>query len=395
MNLPGQILCGALITMDEPAPEGPQLIEVESGRIKSIRPAGNLGELDRSDLLDLSTLTVLPGFVDAHTHLDFDVLIGNENAQAAVPDHTLALRMANRGVINLQSGVTTVRLLGSRDFLDISVRECFDNNELPGPRIVTATRGITSSRSPHVNNAIADGPTAIRQAIRENIAGGAEFIKIFAGGSIGAGDDSTASIYCREELSVAVEEAHRFGRKIAAHAYGGQSVDDCLDFGVDYIEHGVMMTEEQYDRAADTGTWIIPTLRVFVAEPGISELPHWPDWLRQRLLEGRQEAWKSIEKLKASGAQYALATDAIHGELVEEAVVAASAGLTTLEALSAITCRAADVCELSDDTGRVKVGAFADLVAVEGNPLEDLRVLRDVKVVLKGGQIVTQPRENW
>jgi len=384
---PRKILCGAVLTMTGEPPKGPQVIEIAGGRIAAVRPAD--GSLDRRDpeLVDLSDLTVLPGMVDAHTHLDFDVLAGSELQQAQIDDVGLALRMANRGAVNVKRGITTVRLVGSRNFMDLRMREAFDRGELLGPRIVTSTRGITSSLGSHPNNLTADGPDAIRRAIRENIAKGADLIKIFHSGVIGGGEDSCAPLFTREELGAAVDEAHRYNRPVAAHAYGGRSVDECLDLGVDVIEHGVFMTPEQYARAAERGTWIVPTLGVFVTEPGIAELPHWPDWIRQRILKGRQASWESVAKLKASGARYALSTDAIHGELAMEAIFAARAGLTNAEALKAVTVWGGELCGFAGKVGVIAPGAFADLFAVSGDPLKDLEALRDVRFSMKDGRI--------
>jgi imidazolonepropionase-like amidohydrolase len=373
--------------MDGTTPRGPQLVSLNGDRIGAIRPAAP-GDRDLPDLLDLSHLTVVPGLLDAHTHLDFDVLAGNEAQQAAVDDPTLLLRMIDRGAANLRRGVTAVRLVGSRDFLDIALRRAFDAGDLPGPRMVTATRGITSSHSGGANSATADGADAIRRVIRENIRRGADLIKLFHGGVIGSGEDPCAPLFSEVELAAAVDEAHRHGRAVAVHAYGGRCVDECLVAGVDHIEHGLLMTAEQYDRAAERGTWIVPTLGVFVTEPGLPELPHWPAWIRERLLRAREASWRSVALLKASGARFALTTDAIHGEVAKEAIYGASAGLSNQEALAAVTSSAAALCGLAGKAGVVAPGAWADLLAIEGDPLEDLESLRRVRAVLKGGRLV-------
>lgn len=385
------VLCGSLLPMNGSRPEGPQLLELAGGSVVAVRPA-RPEDRHQPHLLDLSSLTVVPGLIDAHTHLDFDVLASNEAAQAAVDDATLLLRMIDRGAVNLRRGVTAVRLVGSRNFLDIALRRAFDSGDLPGPRIVTATRGITSALSPSANNEAVDSPWAIRRVVRENIRRGADLIKIFHSGHIGGGEDSTAPLFSLEELAAAVDEAHRYGRAITAHAYGGQSVDECLATGVDHIEHGLLMTADQYARAAERGTWIIPTLGVFTTEPGIPELPHWSAPIRERLLKGREASWRSVALLKASGARFALGTDAIHGAAIEEARFAASAGLTNEEALAAITVSAAELCGLGGRAGVVAPGAYADLVAVAGNPLQDLRTLQRARVVLKGGRVVWSER---
>ncbi|MEC9433614.1 MAG: amidohydrolase family protein [Pseudomonadota bacterium] len=384
-----RILCGALIPMTGPDPEGRQVIEIEGERIRAIRPA-TPDDAGDPEILDLSDKTVLPGLIDPHTHLDFDVLAGDEAGQAAIDDATMLLRMVDRAGVNLAAGVTSVRLLATRNFMDIPLRRAIDAGAIPGPRIVTATRGITTSRFAHANNVAADGEVAIRRVIRENTARGADQIKLFHSGSVGGGEDPCAPLYSVAELAAAVDEAHRGGRFITVHAYGGHSVDDCLDAGVDCIEHGFLMRPDQYDRAAELGTWIVPTLGVFLAEPGIPDLPHWSDEIRSRLMRAREASWGSIEQLRRSGARFALSTDAIHGGVIEEAIYGVRGGLTARAALEAITARAAEVSGLGGQAGIVAPGAFADLVAVNGDPVADLARLRAPCIVIKGGAVVAR-----
>jgi len=378
--------CGRVIPMTGEKPAGPQVIEVEGDRIVAVRPADDSARAARG-MRDLSAFTVIPGLVDAHTHLDFDVLPGLELQQAQVDDGELAMRMVNRGIVNLQMGVTTVRLVGSRNFLDLTYRRDVEAGRFPGPRVITATRAIQSSLGGrHPNMLTLDSIDAMRAAIRENIMRGADLIKIFHSGFVGVHRDSTLPIMSRAELAACVEESHRFGLAITAHAYGGLSVDECLDVGVDHIEHGFFMSAAQYARGAELGRWVIPTLGVFLTEPGIPELPHWSPVIRARLLRAREETWKSIALLKTSGMNFALSTDANHGGVAYEAIYAAMAGMTNEEALAGITCHGGRLCGAPGDIGVLKPGAYADLVAIAGDPLQDLRALLDVRFVMKAGR---------
>lgn len=379
-----KILCGKLLPMTGERPKGPQIIEIDGGRITRTGPADDSAH--EAGLIDLSAFTVLPGLVDAHTHLDFDVLSGMEWQQAQVGNAELAMRMVNRGIVNLQMGVTTVRLVGSRDFMDLTYRRDVEAGRFPGPRVVTSTRSVLSSLAgDHPNNLRLDGIDAMRRAIRENIEHGADLIKIFHSGFVGSHSDSTLPIMTRAELAACVEEAHRMGLAITAHAYGGLSVDECLEAGVDHIEHGFFMTAQQLARGAELGRWVIPTLGVFLTEPGIPELPHWSPAVRARLLQAREATWKSIGLLRASGMRFALSTDANHGGIAYEAIFAVMGGMTNEEALLGITAHGGELCGFANEIGVLKPGAFADLLAVEGDPLEDIQALLKVRHVIKGG----------
>lgn len=188
-----------------------------------------------------------------------------------------------------------------------------------------------------------------------------------------------------QELSACIEQSHRFGLEVTAHAYGDLSVDQCLEAGVDCIEHGFFMSARPYARGAELGRWVVPTLGVFLAEPGIPELPHWSPPIRERLRGARDATWKSIGLLKASGMRFALSTDANHGGFAYEGVYAAMGGMTDEEALAGLTAYGGRLCGKPDEIGVLKPGAYADILAVEGDPLRDLRALLEVRRVLKGG----------
>lgn len=391
-----RVLCGQLLTMGEAGrePEGPQLVEIDEGRrIAAIRAVRESGDVDREGLIDLSRYTVLPGLIDGHSHLEMiDILAGNEAQQTAAPDHTLALRAAANGLFNLRHGITTMRLAGTKNYLDVPLKALFDRGDLLGPRLVIAGRGLTSSHSENVNSVTADGIDGVTQAVRANIARNVDFIKVFASSVVGVPRvDPTAPLYSAAELSAIVEIAHEFGRPVAAHAYGGTAIDRCLDLGVDHIEHGILMKPEQFDRVAELGRWLVGTLGVFLTEPGFVERDSLPAEIRSRFQWAREATARSVGEAKRAGVKLALGTDAIHGAIAQEAMFAASNGLTNREALAAITRNAAELCGLAGQVGAVIPGAWADLIAVDGNPLDDLRHLREVRFVMKGGEPLPRP----
>jgi imidazolonepropionase-like amidohydrolase len=383
------VRCGKVLTMTGQEPDGPQIIEIDAGKFTGIRPASS-GTGDVAAAIDLSNWTVLPGLIDGHTHLGLDLMAGNEAVQSALPETEMVLRAASHGARNVRNGVTTVRLVGEKNFIDVPLRKMFDCGELLGPRIVTATRGIRPSNGHGAIAVIADGVDEVSRATRENIMRGADHIKLFVTGGVATpGTDPVIACMSREEIAAAVTVAHRAGKTVCAHAYGGQGVDDCLEAGLDHIEHGIYMEPRQYARIAELGRWLVGTLGVFLTEPGPAEDPSWPEDVREKFLRAREATAASVERAKAAGVKFALGTDAIHGGVCEEAIHAAASGLTNREALEAITSNAAEVCGLAGSVGTIAPGAWADLIAVEGDPLTDLRVLRDVRHVMKGGKTIT------
>ncbi len=389
MHTTVRVLCSKLLTMKDPEPDGPQIVEIEQGRITGIRPGRGMMTDEEANTIDLSRWTVLPGLIDSHNHLGLDVMAGNEAFQAAAPDYVLALRAASHGAVNLGRGITTVRLVGEKNFVDVPLRQMFDQGTLPGPRIVTATRGIRPSNGHGATAVVADSVEAVMRVTRENLRQGADHIKLFVTGGVATpGTDPVVACFDRAEIAAAVAVAHRAGKTVCAHAYWGQGVDDCLDVGVDHIEHGIYMDPQQFDRIAELDRWLVGTLGVFLTEPGPAEDPSWPPDVREKFLRAREATAASVSQAKQSGVKLVLGTDAIHGGLAEEAIFAAAAGLSRLEALSAITRNAAEVCDLAGEVGVAAPGAWADLIAVEGDPRDDLRALRSVRRVMKAGETI-------
>lgn len=387
MNARTTILCGNLLTMNGAERKGPQTVVVEAGKVTEIRAGHDRSAAD--DVIDLATYTVLPGLIDCHGHLELDILKGDEPGQVAVSDGALALRMAKNAAINLRRGVTTIRLCGTKNLLDFALRAEIQRGGVPGPRLVTAGRGIASSQTQNVNQVTADGISAVVAATRTNISLGADFIKVFAtGGSSPSLIHGYAAYLSEAELQAIVMTARQCDLPVAAHAYGGNGVDACLNAGVSHIEHGIFLTPQQFARMAEQGMWLIGTLGVFLTEPGLAELPGRTEAVRNAYYAAREGTWKSIGEAARAGVNYALGTDAIQGEIAGEAILAAKGGLSNRKAIEAITCNAARLCGLEGVAGVIAPGAAADLIAVEGNPLDDLERLKDVRFVMQEGRTV-------
>ncbi|HWK63687.1 MAG TPA: amidohydrolase family protein [Rhizobiaceae bacterium] len=382
------ILCGRLIPMTGELPQGPQAIHVDGDRITSVHAYRGETISTGASVQDLRDYTIVPGLIDGHSHLEMlHILLGNEREQTSASDATLSFRAAKNALANLRAGITTMRLPGTKNHIDFALRKAIEAGDLTGPRLVVAGRGIASSLTENVNQITADGVDAVTAAARMNIAAGADFIKVFAtGGTSPSLIHGSAPYLSKDELTAIVEVASEFGIPVAAHAYGGKAIDLCIATGVQQIEHGFFAAPHQFDAMAERGIWLTGTLGVFLTRPGLVDLPGVSDGARERLLIAAEANIESVRQAKRAGVKFALGTDAIHCAIVQEAIFAAKAGLTNLEALAAITANAASVCQMTGEVGIVAPGAFADLVAVDGDPLEQLETLKVPQAVLKGGE---------
>ncbi|CAN7637223.1 amidohydrolase family protein [Brucella pseudogrignonensis] len=385
------ILCGKLVPMTGDCLEGPQAVLIDGDRIVSIDPYRGENTPENTPVLNFLDHTVLPGLIDAHSHLEMiHILLGNEREQTSASDATLAFRSAKNALANLHAGITTMRLPGTKNHIDLELKRAILAGDLPGPRLVVAGRGIASSLTENVNQITADGPDAVSAAARMNIGAGADFIKVFAsGGTSPSLLHGSAPYLSQAELAAAVGVAHEFDLPVAAHAYGGRAIDLCLKTGVDQIEHGFFAEPHQFDKMAEQEVWLTGTLGVFLTRPGLIDLPGMSSGARERLLIAADANVESVKQVKRAGVKFALGTDAIHCAIVQEAIFAAQAGLTNLEALAAITVNAAAVCRMEGQVGVLAVGAFADLIAVHGDPLSHLDVLKSPEAVIKAGKIIT------
>ncbi|MDF2809757.1 MAG: hypothetical protein K0S56_788 [Microvirga sp.] len=383
------ILCGRLIPMTATHYEGPQALEILGDKIKGIQPYRGEAIAD-AEIVDLRNYTVLPGLIDAHSHLEMlHILLGDERQQTSASDATLSFRAAKNAMANLRAGITTMRLPGTKNYIDIALKQAIESGDIPGPRLVVAGRGIASSLTENVNQVTADGVDAVMAAARSNIAEGADFLKVFATGGTSPSLIHGSAPYLIEKELVAIKEvAKEFDLPVAAHAYGGRAIDLCISSGIDQIEHGFFATPTQFDAMAERGIWLTGTLGVFLTEPGLAGRPGISAGARERLLIARDANVESVRQVKRAGVNFALGTDAIHCAIVQEAMFAAQAGLSATEALNAITVNAAALCRMSGRVGAVIPGAFADLIAVHGDPLLDLAVLKSPAAVLLGGRVV-------
>jgi imidazolonepropionase-like amidohydrolase len=378
-----------------------QTFIIEDGRIVSAGPSAETKAPADALRIDLPNATVLPGLIDAHTHLTYEPRFGYEELGVSVVRS--ALIGAKNARVTLQAGFTTVRNVGAEGYSDVALRDAINAGDVPGPRMLVSgpALGITGGHCDNnllpfeyhaTGDGVADGIAAVQHKVRENIKYGSDLIKICAtGGVLSKGDDPQASQYTLEEMKAIVADAHRLGRKVAAHAHGAQGILWASEAGVDSIEHGSYIDDAGIAEMKKNGTYLVPTLYLGDWFLENAERNHVPDFLLGKAKTVMPIARKNIAHAFASGVKVAFGTDAAvypHGLNAHEFAVMVKLGLTPLQAIQAATVNAADLLGWQGKVGSLEPGAWADIVAVDGDPLNDVTTLERVKFVMKGGDVV-------
>lgn len=367
---------------------------VENGRILELAPADKLRP-KANEVLDLGSAVLLPGFIDAHTHLTIRPGDGDQHGQLEKPIVWQALR----GVANvrkmLESGVTTARVMGEKAGIDFEFKKSTASGEILGPRLFVSGTALSASNGHGAALGIADGIEEVRKAVRDNLRKGADHIKIFVTGGVSSSSgDIYAYHYSHEEIRTIVEEAHRAGRKVAAHAHGGEGVNLCAEEGVDSVEHGGLLTDENIKKMSAAGTFLVLTNTIAFHPAGIEKGDANNPSIIAKMKTVRETIAATFERIKASGLRFALGTDSMHGLFGYELEWLVQHGLSPEEAIIAATKHGAEVMGKETELGTLEPGKFADIVALAGNPLEDIRAVYDVVAVIKEGQVVTKHQES-
>jgi imidazolonepropionase-like amidohydrolase len=308
--------------------------------------------------------------------------------------------------VTLETGFTTVRNVGAPGFSDVALRDAINFGDVPGPRMlvsgpplsITGGHGDQNLLEPsfqYTSDGVANGVPGVMEKVRENIKYGADLIKFMAsGGVLSEGDDPQAEQYSPEEMRAIITEAHRLGRKVATHAHGAQAIKDAVLAGVDSIEHGSYIDEEGIQLMKQHGTYLVPTL--YLDDWLLENYPQ--TGMTENMLAKAREvipaAQKNIARAFHKGVKVAFGTDAAvypHGLNAHEFAAMVKLGLSPLQAIQAGTLNAADLLGWPDRIGTLESGKFADLIAVDGDPLQDVTVLEHVRFVMKGGEVVKGP----
>lgn len=387
-----------LINARSAAPIAPAVVVIRGERIDAV--GAGLPIPSGARVIDLGNATLLPGLIDLHTHLTSTGVHWEDELLKTTPGQA-ALHGAQNARITLMAGFTTCRDMGPTwPFVDIDLRKAIDEGVVAGPRLlasgnyVSPTGGAGDARQfsiyvdvPIVRN-LADGPDEIRKAVRTNLKQGADFIKILGTGAVlSKGAPPGSQQYTEEEMHVAVEEAARWGRHVAAHVHGTDGIKAAIRAGVHTVDHGSMMDEEAVELLRSHHAYFVPTLYTSEA---IAVDPNVPASEKARSIEVAELKDRSFRLVLKSGLPIGFATDAAvvpHGQNAREFAYRVRLGQSPMEAIVSATRTAAEIIGWSDRVGTVEPGRFADLIAVGGDPLRDITELERVTWVMKGGVV--------
>jgi imidazolonepropionase-like amidohydrolase len=400
--------CGRLLTMsgDKPAVQTEMTVVVEGKTIARVEK-GYLPVPAGAAAIDLKTRTVLPGLIDCHVHLEWEQSRQSYTEKYVLNDADIAFNAAVYAERTLRSGFTTVRDLGGQG-VNISLRNAIQAGRVRGPRIVTSGKALSitgghadptnGSRwdlfdAPHAEEGVADGPDECRKAVREQVQRGADCIKVCAtGGVLSLARDGRLPHYAEDELQVIVRTAADLGIAVAAHAHGDEGIRRAVEAGVVSIEHGTFMSEATMDAMIRRGTFYVPTLTAgWAVSDSAQRAPgFFPEMVRVKALGIGPKIQETTALAYRKGVKIAFGTDAgvyPHGKNNLEFGFMAAAGMSNADILRAATRSAAQLLRLEDRIGSIEPGKFADVIAVEGDPLTDIRAMEGVMFVMKDGQV--------
>jgi imidazolonepropionase-like amidohydrolase len=381
---------------------------------KIVDAGSNLPAPADAQVIDLGDATLSPGFMDGHTHLTLD-FSGNYNERRL---KEIDLNVSEQAIIatkyaraTVEAGFTTVRDLGSRfvgskEFVDVALRNSINKGVIVGPRMLVATFGIGATgghfdptsgfrdmlfgREPNETDGIADGPDAIRKAVRFEVKNGADVIKAaVSGGVLSLADEVDTPQLTPPEMAALVDESHRLRKKVAVHCHGDQAAKEAIEAGVDSIEHGSFLKPETLTLMKNKGTYLTPTL--MATEWILGKIDNYPPALQAKAKAAgaaRSEMFRNAVKM---GVKISFGTDAAvfpHGQNAKEFKLMVDLGLPPIEALKTATGNAADLLGIAQKVGTLEKGKLADVIAMPGDPIADITATERVSFVMKEGKII-------
>ena len=368
---------------------------VDGERISRIAPIGEF-EGYSSKKIDTSAGTLLPGLIDCHVHLVYCGEADPKTSLLKLCPGQIVMNAFENAQKTIRSGITAIRDLGGRDYLEFAVRDACNSGRQLGPTIMAAGKMICMTGGHgNVFGRIADGPDEVLKAVREQIQAGSDVIKLMAtGGVMTPGVNPEDAHYTEEELRVGVDEGHRFHRTCASHAQGAAGILNAVRAGMDSIEHGFFMTQECLEAMLEKGTYLVPTLAA-VNNIYLNRDNGIPAFIVEKTIRVRERHHQSIKMFYKAGGKIAMGTDAgtpfnIHGDNCQELQYMVDLGISNSDALKISTANAADLMVM-EDRGQIVEGFYADMLIVSGNPADDISAVANQenhRSVIKNGSVV-------
>lgn len=373
-------------TSDEAIRDG--VVVIDGDRIAAVGPASAIDIPADVEVVDRPDEFLLPGLIDAHTHISIIPGQGDQIGQLLQSVERQAIRGAGNLRRMLRTGVTTARIMAEEHWLDVTFKQEIARGATPGPRLNICTRAITQSNGHGRAISTADGVDEVRRVARQNLHAGADFLKLFITGGVSStrGGGIKAASYSREEIRVAVEEAERGCTYVAAHAIGGPGIRLGVEEGVRTIEHATLATDDDLALIKERDAWVVLTQAIMLHPTGIEQGDRDNPVVMKKLHDARLTANERLRAIVASGVKLAVGTDSMHGLLQFEVAKLVEWGASPAAALRAATVDAAACCRLEAEVGTLESGKYADLITVSGNPLERIDDLNRVELVVKGGE---------
>jgi imidazolonepropionase-like amidohydrolase len=400
------IRAGVMIDGKSDTPRRNQVIVIRGNKIESVNDAASAKIPEGATVLDLSHATVLPGLIDSHTHIFLQGEVPADGGyDVQLLKYPLAYRAARATVAArraLEQGFTTLRDVETEGagYGDVGIKQAIEEGYIPGPRLFVVTRAISTTGgyplegyAPEIEvpkgAQLIDGPVEARKAARQQLEHGADWIKVYMTHRSWVGKNgelASQPTLTLEEIQAVTDEAHGWGKKVACHAYGGIGLHRALDGGCDSIEHGLDLDDAALSQMAKQGTWYVPTLAVYYV-----------DWSPENTPEGQRDRKRasvhedSFKKALKARLKIAFGTDVGSfpwtEPIAQEFALMVKFGMTPMDAIRSATSRAAELLDRQGQLGEIRAGAFADIVAVEGDPLADIHELERVRFVMKDGKV--------
>jgi len=389
---------GSVVDLDGKAPIRDAVVLIEGERIKQIGPRASIPVPADARVIPMDGKWLIPGLMNMHVHLALN-LPGASRIYNETPD-SMVLRSLDNAQKSLRSGVTTMRLTGSDAGVDFTLKRAIDSGLFDGPRIHTAGSSIVATGG-HGKTEV-NGPAEFSRAVREQVRAGATWIKLgISGGISDTHGDIGASPFTDAELTTAIEVAHRNGVKVTGHTGSPIASEAAIDAGIDCFEHGYFLTPPVLRKMKQKGVWYVPT--IVVSQSGAKEFYRKigsPPWYLDRVDSVGKAHIQSLRDAIAAGVSIALGTDQYPWEpnegttaTVREAEIYVEAGMTPAQALRAATIEPARMLGVDGETGALRPGYYADIVAVDADPLASISALRTIGFVMKGGKVIRDDRK--